>query len=220
MHSRTLQTVPVRLPGRYGSASRCGVIVLFLVIFLPGIFPAAARLSAASLNQRFDPEPLIAPPARLVFLDARPESCAHDGGCVVELPRSPLPPPLAVPLRAHLPVTAARTLLPEPSRWLLAVGRGNLSLGSLLPNAPKVGSRPTGQSSPFDLVARGDRLHVAGLFLIGVILMLAGCALGLIVRSPGAPPVPETEPWIPDQKVLPRLVAGPVAPSHFLSRPL
>lgn len=219
MHSHGLRPIPARLPGLSGSASRCGVITI-LVVVLFVTFPAAGRVAAAPLEQRPAPEPLIAPPVRLVFLDARLESCAHDGGCVVELPRSPLPSPLVVPLRSHLPVAAARMLLPEPSRWLLASARGDLAGSGLIPAAPQVGRRARGESLPFDLVARADRLHVAAMFLIGLMLMLAGSALGLLVQSPAAPPLPETEPWIPGQKILPRLVAGPVSPAHIRSQPL
>ncbi len=58
------------------------------------------------------------------------------------------------------------------------------------------------------------------MFVIGLMLMLAGSALGLLVQSPAAPPLPESEPWIPDQRVLPRLVASPVSPAHIRSQPL
>lgn len=191
-----------------------------MLLLLALAFPAAEPSAAATLQQRFEPEPLIVPATSLVFLEARPEGCSHEGGCVVELPRSPLPPPLAVPLRSHLPVAAARMLLPQPSRWLLASSRSDWSSSGLTPSAPQVGRRAGGESVPFDLVLRSDRLHLAGMFLIGLALMLAGSALGLFVQAPSAPPTPEAEPWIPEEKVLPRLVASPVSPAQIRQRSL
>lgn len=219
MYCRTLRPVPARLPGQYGSASRCGALTVLLILL--GAFPVASPLAAASLEQRYQPEPLIAPPAQLVFLDARPEGCSHEGGCVLDLPHNPFPAVLAAPMRAHLPVAAARMLVPEPSRWLLAAGRGDLTRSAgLVLAAPQVGRPARAVSAPFDLVTRTDRLHITAMFLIGLMLMLAGSALGLIVQSPAAPAIPEAEPWIPEAKVLPRLVAAPVSPAHIGSQPL
>ncbi|MEJ5368872.1 MAG: hypothetical protein WHT08_11165 [Bryobacteraceae bacterium] len=116
-------------------------------------------------------------------------------------------------------MASARMLLPERSRWMLASARGDLA-GSVVPKAPQVGRRAGGESLPFDLVLRSDRMHVAGMFLIGLALMLAGSALGLIVQSPSAPPIPAAEPWIPEEKVLPRLVSSPVSPTQIRPRPL
>ena len=72
---------------------------------------------------------------------------------------------------------------------------------------------------PFDLIIRADRLPMAAIFLIGVMLLLASTVLGLAVRRPAEPAQPEAEPWIPEDKVMPRLVSSPVAPLQLRPRP-
>lgn len=218
MPSITLRPAPRRLPGKVGSVSRRGtissIIVLFALHFTPALLPGTV------LERRLEPQPLlVTAPERLLFFEPQPVSCAQDAGCLMETPHHTLPAALATPLRRHLPAVAARTLLPAGNRWLLAA-TGDLSRpGAVLSPPPRVGQPARGDSVPFDLVARADRLHVAVMFLIGTALMLAGTGLGLLVRAPGEPAAPQVEPWIPQHKVLPRLVASPVSPAHLESRP-
>lgn len=219
MSQSALRPVPGRLPGKAGSVSRRGTIIarpMLIVIFLVLLSPP---LPGTALSQRYDPEPLVpAAPDRLVFFDPQPQACAQDAGCLLELPHNTLPAALVVPRRAHLPAVAARTLLPAANRWLLAAGGGISSPGALMPAPPRVGQPPRADSLPFMMLARADQLPVAGMFLIGVALLLAGTALGLTVRSPSEPFTPQAEPWIPECKALPRLVASPVSPAHLQSR--
>lgn len=173
-------------------------------------------LRAAPLPWKPEPAPLLSPPDSVVYFEARPQSCSQDEGCLIQLPEPHLPEVLAAPLRAHLPAAAARILLPAEARWMLAArnGRGPLAApAALVPRAPRAGEPPRVDSLPFDLVARADRLHVAAMFLIGVALMLGSAALGLVVRHPAEPVFPGAEePFVPESKILPRLVASPVAP--------
>lgn len=198
--------------------SRRGTNVAKLTLNFMLLASLPQMLSGTVLTQRYGPEPLVtAAPARLEFFEPQPRACAQDAGCLMEMPHHALPAALVVPLRAHLPVATARVLLPASNRWLLAAA--NLSSpGALVPAAPRVGQQPRGGSLPFEMLARADRWHVAGMFLIGVGLLLTGAALGLTVRSPAEPFTPEAEPWIPPGKVLPRLVASPVSPAHLRVR--
>lgn len=191
------------------------VLLAAVLSLLPGL------LHATPLVMRLEPAPL-APAAQepLVFFDPRPEACSQDAGCLVEIPHHALPVVLATPLRRHLPGVAARTLLPVRNKWLLAASGSQLCPESILPSPPQVGQRPRGESLPFDLVARADRLHVAGLFFIGTVLMLLGTGLGLFMRQPADPAVPRAEPWIPEGKLVPRLVTSPVSAAHLESQPL
>jgi len=191
------------------------ILLAVLLSLLPGL------LRATPLAMRLEPAPL-APAAQesLVFFDPRPEACSQDAGCLIEIPHHALPVVLAKPLRRHLPDVAARALLPVRNRWLLAVSSSQLRPGAIVPSSPQVGQRPRGESLPFDLVARADRLHVAGLFLIGTVLMLLGAGLGLIVQRPSELAVPRAEPWIPERKLVPRLVTSPVSAAHLKSQPL
>ncbi|GIU75131.1 MAG: hypothetical protein KatS3mg004_2218 [Bryobacteraceae bacterium] len=155
------------------------------------------------------------------YFEARLQACTQDGGCLTILPDSRLPEVLATPLRAHLPAAVARILLPAGSRWML-VSRGEtgplVSAHAFLLRAPQVGDRPQTVSLPFDLVARADRLHVAGMFLIGIALLLSSSVLGFLIRHPAEPVIPGAEqPFIPEKKILPRLVASPAASGR--SRP-
>lgn len=192
-------------------ASRRGAFFLVSRALLPGLLSAHAL--GAPLIQPLQPVPLIAGPDGAQYFDAGTQACAQEGGCLVTMPHSRLPEVLAAPLRAHLPLAAARMLLPAGSRWMLAAqGPGGplVQAESLVPRAPRVGDRPKMESIPFDLVARSDRLHVAAMFLIGIVLLLASSAMGLIIRHPAGPVVPGSEePFIPDSKILPRLVASP-----------
>lgn len=200
--------------------SRRGTIIMkFLPMFLL-LLSVPLVSGGAPLAQWRQPEPLVAAaPDRLVFFEPGTGACAQDAGCLLELPHNPLPAALAVPLRPHLPVVAARTLLPASNRWLLAASGSISRPAALVPAAPRVGQPPRSDSLPFDIVAREGRLHVAAMFLIGLAMMLAGTGLGLIVRSPQEPFTPQAEPWIPSCKAVPRLVASPVSPAHFQSRP-
>lgn len=179
----------------------------------------AGVMSGAPLGTRYEPEPLIAAASdRLDFFDPRPDACAQDAGCLAEMPHNTIPAALALPLRSHLPVASARMLLPPASRWLLASSGSISNAAALVPAPPRVGQQPRGVTLPFEMLARSDRLHVAGMFVIGVGLMLAGTALGLIVRQPSEPYIPHSEPWIPGEKVVPRIVACPIAPAHLQLR--
>lgn len=219
MSQSALRPAPGRLPGKVGSVSRRGTIIARLTVIFLLLVSMPLLMTGTALNQRYDPEPLVpAPPDRLVFFDPQPQACAQDAGCLLELPHNTLPAALAVPRRAHLPSVAARTLLPASNRWLLAAGGGIAGAGALRSAAPRVGQPPRTDSLPFMMLAHADRLPVAGMFLIGVALLLAGTALGLTVRSPSEPFTPQAEPWIPGSKVLPCLVASPVSPAHLRSR--
>lgn len=170
---------------------------------------------ASRLEWRQEPDPLIAKPDGAAYFDARLQACTQDGGCLITLPDSRLPEVLSAPLRSQLPVAAARILLPAGSRWML-VSRGEtgplVSPEAFLLRAPRVGDRPQAVSLPFDLVARADRLHVAGMFLIGIVLLLGSSVLGFLVRHPAEPVIPGSEePFIPETKILPRLLASPAA---------
>ncbi len=214
-----LRLAPVRLPGHSGSASRRGVQIplLFVPLFLMA-FPA--WIPAAPLALKFDPGALITPPDRLVFLDPHTDSCSQEAGCLQQVPHSPLPAALAMPLRAHLPAAAARILLPAHSRWLLAAAHPAGPAGwNVIPAAPQVGQKPQVASVPFDVVAHSEQLPVAAMFLIGLLLLLASTALGFVVRSPSEPPGPEPELWIPQNKALPKLVTAPVSPLQLQRRP-
>lgn len=216
-----LRPVPVRLPGQTGSPSRRGVAsVVFLSRWLLSALWLPAWLTAAPFVQKFEPEPLVTPPSQLVFLDPATEPCFQDGGCLLVAPGNPLPAVLAVPLRRHLAATAAKALLPSHSRWLLAANHGSpLLADGVIPRAPQVGQRPRVDSVPFDLVTRADRLPMAAVFLIGMMLLLASSIFGLAARSPAEPAQPEAEPWIPEGKVLPSLVSSPVSPLQLRPRP-
>jgi len=221
MQQSPLRPIPGCHPGSSGAVSRCDTGVnksILLAVFL-SLLPSL--LLATPLQRWLEPGPL-APAAQehLVFFDPRPETCAQDAGCLIEMPHYTLPVVLAAPLRRQLPAVAARTLLPVRNRWLLAVSSSQLRPGAIVPSPPQVGQKPRGESLPFDLVARADRLHVAGLFLIGTVLMLLGAALGLIVQRPSEPAVPRAEPWIPERKLVPRLVTSPVSAAHLKSQPL
>lgn len=197
--------------------SRRGTFIPIIVLIHLSLLPAL--VTGAVLQQRIEPQPLLAAaPDRLVFFDPQPASCALDAGCLIETPHNALPAALAAPLRRHLPVLGARTMVPSQNRWLLASAADLSRTSAILPPPPRVGQPPRGESLPFDLVTRADRMHVAAMFLIGIALLLIGTGLGLIVRSPADPAAPQTEPWIPERKVLPRLVASPVSPAHLHSR--
>lgn len=199
--------------------SRRGTCIakLTLTVMLMALLPQS--LPGTVLVQRYNPETLIpSAPDRLEFFEPQPHACAQDAGCLLELPHNALPAALAVPLRAHLPAVTARALLPATNRWLLAAS-GISNPGALAPAAPRAGQRPRGESLPFEMLARADQWPVAGMFLIGLALLLTGTTLGLIVRSPAEPFTPQAEPWIPNNKVLPRLVASPVSPAHLQPRP-
>lgn len=190
---------------------------LTLILMLLALVPQL--LTGTVLTQRHEPEPLVAAsPHRLEFFEPQPQACAQDAGCLLELPHNTLPVSLAVPLRTHLPAVTARALLPAANRWLLAAASIS-NPGALIPAAPRAGQRPRADSLPFEMLARAEQWHVAGMFLIGVGLLLTGAALGLIVRSPSEPFTPQAEPWIPAGKVLPRLVTSPVSPAHLQPRP-
>jgi hypothetical protein len=166
--------------------------------------PLAARPEAASLLP--GPEPTA-------YLDARLQACTHDAGCLVALPDNRMPALLAAPLRQHWPVAAARTLLPPGAQWLLAAHAGAgpaLSPSAVVPPAPRVGQPASFHSTPFDLVARQDRLPAAAMFLAGIVLFIGSAALGLVVRHPAEPVIPAAEePFIPANRILPPLVASP-----------
>lgn len=174
-----------------------------------------SRESAAAAPLAWEPEPgpLLPGPGSIAFLEARAEACTQDGGCLVTLPEGWLPEVLASPLRAHLPAAAARMMLPAGAQWLLAARgeRGPLIRPeTVVPRAPRVGEPARISSLPFDLVTRADRLHIAAMFLIGVVLLLGSAALGLVIRHPEEAVVPGAdEPFIPQSKILPRLVASP-----------
>jgi hypothetical protein len=179
----------------------------------------SGALRSAPLPWRPEPDPLLPRPDGVAHLDARPQTCSRDGGCLILLPEPHLPEVLAAPLRAHLPAAAARILLPAGARWMLASRNGNGPLvtpDAVVPRAPRAGERPRVQSLPFDLVARADRLHVAAMFLIGLMLLLGSAALGLVIRHPAEPVIPGAdEPFVPESKILPRLVTSPiVAPTR------
>lgn len=198
--------------------SRRGTHPFSLSAFILLLHLTGVLSQGAILQKKFAPEPLIeAAPAKLVFFDPQPAFCTLDGGCVIETPHNTVPAALAAPLRRHLPVLAARTMVPPQNRWLLASAADLSRTAAILPPPPRVGQPARGVSIPFDLVARADRLHVAAMFLIGTALLLVGTGLGLIVRAPAEPAVPQSEPWIPEEKVLPRLVASPVSPAHLHS---
>ncbi len=176
-----------------------------------------AWLAAAPLSRKFEPEALITPPDRLVFLDPHTDSCSRDGGCLQQIPHNPLPAALSMPLRAHLPAAAARMLLPAHSRWLLAAAHP--AGWNVVPAEPQVGQKPQVASFPFDMVAQSEQLPVAAMFLFGLLLLLASTTLGFVVRRPSEPPSPEPEIWIPRDKTLPKLVAAPVSPLQLQRRP-
>jgi hypothetical protein len=148
-------------------------------------------------------------------LEARPQTCSRDGGCLILLPEPHLPEVLAAPLRGHLPAAAARIMLPAGARWMLASRNGSGPLvtpDAVVPRAPRAGEPARVHSLPFDLVARADRLHVAAIFVIGFMLLLGSAALGLVIRHPAEPVIPGAdEPFVPESKILPRLVTSPVA---------
>lgn len=176
----------------------------------------ADLMPGAALHARWEPEPLTASATdTLTFFDPQPQACAQDAGCLAEMPHNTVPAALATPLRSHLPAVSARILLPPARRWLLASSGAISNPAALVPAPPRLGQQPRGATLPFEMLARSDRLHVAAMFLIGIGLMLGGMALGLIVRQPSEPYIPHAEPWIPGEKVLPRLVASPAAPAHF-----
>lgn len=180
---------------------------------------ASGLLPGTPLQARFEPDPLITPTqSSSSYLDPRSDSCFAGAGCLLEVPHTPLPAALAAVLPRHLPAAAARSLLPESSKWLLA-SSGYAWPETIIPKAPGVGQRANTDSLPFNLVTRADRLHISGMFLIGIVFLLAGTGLGLMVRSPGEQAAPGAEPWIPGEKVMPRLVTSPVSPTHLKSRP-
>ncbi|MCS7042433.1 MAG: hypothetical protein NZR01_06545 [Bryobacteraceae bacterium] len=175
----------------------------------------AGMMAAAPLTGKPEPEMLLAKLDGSAFLDARPQACTQEGGCLITLPEARLPEVLLAPLRSHLPAAAARMMLPAGSRWMLAA-RGEtgplVSPEAVVPRAPRVGESARAVSVPFDLVARADRLHVAAMFLIGLMLLLGSAAIGFVVRHPAEPVIPDgEEPFIPESKILPRLVAYPAA---------
>lgn len=199
--------------------SRRGTNIAKLTLMALLLAPLPQPVRGAVLGQRYEPEALLpAPPERLEFFEPQPRACAQDAGCLLELPHSALPAVLAVPRRAHLSAATARALLPASKRWLLAAA--NISNAkALVPAAPRAGQPPHADSLPFSMVARADQWHVAGMFVIGIGLLLAGTALGLIIRAPAEPFTPGAEPWIPGSKVLPRLVTSPISPAHLRPQP-
>jgi len=215
------RSTPGRRAGSQGSASRRGAVVLATLSWLLCLGLGASPAWASPLEWRPEPDPLIAKSEGTTYFEARLQACTQDGGCLMTLPDSRLPEVLATPLRAHLPAAAARILLPAGSRWML-VSRGEagplVSANAILLRAPRVGDRPQAVSLPFDLVARADRLHVAGMFLIGIALLLGSSVLGFLIRHPAEPVIPGAEePFIPETKILPRLVTSPAASGR--SRP-
>lgn len=197
-----------------GSASRCGAVIAKIVKAVSLAALLAACLHSTPLRPGPDPEGLLPQPREMAFFEARPHTCTQDGGCLIQLPEARLPELLAAPLRPQMPTAVARILLPAGARWMLASNHGQaplLSPDAVVMRAPRAGQRPRVESSPFDLIARSDRLHIAAMFLIGFVLLVSSVALGLIVRHPAEPVVPGLEePLIPEAKILPRLVAAPV----------
>lgn len=216
MQQLILRPCPVRPSGIMGAVSRCGTGLSNGIILAAFLFLSTGPLRATPLQQWMEPASLVSgAQERLDFFDPRPDACAQDAGCLVEIPHHAFPAALAAPLRRHLPSAAARSLLPLRHKWLLASSGSRLRPGAILPPAPRVGQHARAESMPFDLVARADRLHVAGLFFIGTVLMILGAGLGLLVRQPAEPAVPRAEPWIPEKKLVPRLVASPVSAAHL-----
>jgi len=170
-------------------------------------------MPAAPLGPRPETESLLPGPEQLAYLDARFQACTHDAGCLIAIPDNRMSALLAAPLRQHWPVAAARTLLPPGAQWMLAArtaGGSALSASAVVPPAPRVGQPPSFHSTPFDLVARRDRLPAATMFLAGIVLFISSAALGLVVRHPAEPVIPSAkEPFIPAAKILPPLVASP-----------
>ena len=170
-------------------------------------------MPAAPLAPRPEAESLLPGPGPSTYLDTRLQACTHDAGCLIAMPENRLPAVLAAPLRQHWPVAAARTLLPPGAQWMLAARNGAgpaLSPSAVIPPTPRVGQPPSFHSTPFDLVARRDRLPAAVMFLAGIVLFIGSAALGLIVRHPAEPVIPSAEePFIPAARILPPLVASP-----------
>lgn len=215
MPASLFRSVPGRRAGKTGSASRCGAVIARIVKTLWLAALLAACLHSAPLSPGPDPGGLLPRLQEMTFFDARPHACSRDGGCVIQLPEARLPEVLAAPMRPQLPAAVARILLPSGARWMLASsnGRGPLvAPAAVVMRAPRAGEPPRVESSPFDLVTRADRLHVAAMFLIGLVLLMGSTALGLIVRHPAEPVIPGLEePLVPEAKILPRLVTSPVA---------
>lgn len=182
-------------------------------MFLSALLAAALR--SAPLPWQPESGSLLARPEEMAYFDSRPHTCSQDGGCVIQLPAPHLPEVLAAPLRSQLSSAAARILLPAGARWMLASRNGSgpvVTPDAVVPRAPRAGEPARVHSLPFDLVARADRLHVAAMFLIGLVLLLGSSALGFVIRHPAEPVIPGAdEPFVPETKILPRLVASPVA---------